>query len=94
MLTTREIAKLSLQRNPDDTISLEIVKEFNHQSLDGILTWSHCWIISVESGEMQMHAFEIHSHSNRFLNLIPLGSTPSGDARIIDIKPMHACDIS
>jgi tRNA (Thr-GGU) A37 N-methylase len=75
--------------------TIEIVKEFNPQSLDGITDWSHCWILFVGTdGEMGLLPFEISRVDGRRLELITVNGHVPSHAKIIDIKPIHACDIS
>ena len=95
MWTTREVAKFSSIAEKDETISIEIVKEFNQESLDGMLGWSHCWLITISpTGRLEMHAFEIRDRQGRKLILFPIENFPQNDSIIIDIKPIHSCDIS
>ena len=93
--TTREVARFIPSSNADNVV-IEIVKELNQESLDGILEWSHCWVITVnEFDRMEMHAFKIIERIGRRLVLDPLGANiPNFSGTIIDIKPIHACDVS
>ena len=99
MWTTREVAKCCPpETNTTDTnqiLTIEIVKELNQESLDGITEWSHCWLITIDNGRLGMHAFAIQQRQGRKLTLFPIDQIPSpSSATIIDIKPIHACDIS
>ena len=94
MWTTREVAKFSHPETPN-TVSIEIVKELNQESLDGITEWSHCWLVTLTTdGTLQMHAFEIRNRDGRKLILHPIQSFSQYGSAIIDIKPIHACDIT
>jgi len=88
-ITVREVAKFS------SPLFIEIVKEFNFESLDGITDWSHCWIVFLDSMEVGMKKFKIESRKGRKLFLSSDASTTTlpNTIRIIDIKPIHACDI-
>ncbi len=95
MWTTREVAKFSAVAEKDEIVSIEIVKEFNPESLEGILEWSHCWLITISpTSSLEMHAFEIRDRQRRKLLLFPIQNFPPNDYIIIDIKPIHSCDIS
>jgi len=95
MWTTREVATFSPTNEKDETVSIEIVKEFNQESLDGILEWSHCWLITISpTSLLEIHAFEIRDRQGRKLILFPIQNFPPNDSIIIDIKPIHSCDIS
>jgi hypothetical protein len=95
MWTTREVARFSPIAEKDEIVSIEIVKEFNQESLDGILEWSHCWLITISpASQLEMHAFEIRDRIGRKLLLFPIQNFPPNDSIIIDIKPIHSCDIS
>lgn len=93
MLTVREVAKFYPSDSPD-SVFVEIVKELNQESLDGITEWSHVWLVILDSsGSLQMHPCEIQKRDGRKLILSPLENF-STESTIIDIKPIHACDIN
>lgn len=73
---------------------IEIVKQLNHESLDGITEWSHCWLVLVVGNQIQMIPCEILDIVNlRQLRLNFLHPLPPGEIKIIDIKPVHPCDL-
>ncbi len=85
---SREVARLVSED------SIEIVKQLNHESVDGIADWSHCWLVTVSGEEINLVLCEILGIQKvRQLRLKFLGPMRPG-ARIIDIKPVHPCDLA
>jgi tRNA (Thr-GGU) A37 N-methylase len=87
-MAAREVAKFI----PPDTI--EIVKQLNPESLDGILDWSHCWLVTMGADGFGLVLFEIVGIENqRRLKLIGKFEELNGK-KIVDIKPVHPCDLA
>ena len=78
-----------------DLTCLALLKPLNAECFDGILDWSHCWIIFLnESNQIVVELFEIHSVEKKKLLLRYIGPelTCVGQ-RVVDIKPLHPLDL-
>ena len=73
---------------------VQISKELNHEALDGILEWSHCWLLYLDSqGRIEISLFRILDIYGNKLILDPLLPVLlTNTTVIVDIKPFHACD--
>ena len=88
MVAVCEIAKARVLA---DTVIIELVNLLVPQCLEGLAEWSHCWLIYIAAGTVEIQLFEIQSVCSKKLTLLRLQPFFS-PACIIDIKPFHYCD--
>lgn len=87
MYVVREVAQLVAV----DTI--EVVKQLNHESLDGIQDWSHCWLVTEREGTYALVLCEIIEVINLRQLRLKFSEPLVPGSRIIDVKPVHPCDL-
>ena len=92
-IIVREIA--TIVARTDKGLTIELNKHLIPQSLDGISSWSHCWLLYLDDLEasVQMHLFSIGTAAGKQLRLESVGALPRNIETIFDIKPLHRCDL-
>lgn len=91
-VTIRRIGFVGMSETNEQYVELE--KPLNADSLDGIIDWSHCWLIGItKSGSLDMVLCEIIQVVKRRLFVNTLFPIPR-DIVIVDIKLVHSLDIA
>lgn len=88
MVVVREIA--TIVHRTDTCISLQLSTHLIPGSLDGLDTWSHCWLLY---GPGNLHPFRIEGINGKRLDLSFVDDDFPLNPIIIDIKPIHYVDI-
>lgn len=92
-LVVRQVA--SIVEETDDTLVLKVTPALNPDVLDGLSEWSHCWMVFLSSGEMDMMLLAIGSIHERLLYLRkPFILEKRCIDLIVDIKPCHPLDLA
>jgi tRNA (Thr-GGU) A37 N-methylase len=92
-LVVREIA--SFVEETDEILVLKVMPALNPDILDGLSEWSHCWIVFLSSGEVDMELFAIYSIHERLVSLRKLAYLGKRCLDlIVDIKPCHPLDLA
>jgi hypothetical protein len=94
------IRRVAIVHGQDSSsIVLELCKPLNAESFDGILEWSHCWLVIFrhDISDFDLVLFEIKGVFGRKLELSKLDSKKpnlTDEDIVADIKPVHPLDVS
>ena len=90
-VTVRDIGSIILSKS-DGTLVVELKKPLNADALDGIEEWSHCWLITEISGQLNPYFCEILRREKRCIFLKSFTPIDVKSA-IVDLKPVHSLDL-
>jgi tRNA (Thr-GGU) A37 N-methylase len=80
-----------------DSAVIELCKPLNADAFDGIMEWSHCWVIVLHSLELKLHLFSIAQTEKRKIFLTKKIHSQQfifcNNSIVVDIKPVHALDL-